>query len=88
MPPLREALVEVHKEYAKANWEAKDMADLYKKATSASDILNAQCTTTQAKNQQLSEELQQTQEKLKKTMDELLQQASTRRPLESDQELQ
>ena len=88
MPPLHEALVEVHKEYAKASRTAKGMADLYKKATSASDILNAQCTTTQAKNQQLSEELQQTQEKLKKTMDELLQQASTRRPLESDQELQ
>ena len=64
------------------------MADLYKKATSASDILNAQCTASQAENQQLSEQLRQTDEQLKKTKEELLQQAATRRPLESDQKLQ
>ena len=43
MPPLDEALVEVHKEYAKASWAAKDKAYMYKKATTATDILNAQC---------------------------------------------
>ena len=64
------------------------MADLYKKARATSDILNAQCIATQAENQRLSEQLRQTEEQLKKTNDELLQQASTRRPLESDQELQ
>ena len=88
MPPLHEALVEVHREYAKASWVAKDMADLYKKARATSDILNAQCIATQAENQRLSEQPRQTEEQLKKTNDELLQQASTRRPLESDQELQ
>ena len=41
MPLLHEALVEVHKEYAKANRAAKDMADMYKKATAATEILNA-----------------------------------------------
>ena len=45
MPPLYEALVEVHKEYAKASRAATDMVDLYKKATAATDMLNAQCTT-------------------------------------------
>ena len=35
MPPLHEPLVEVHKEYAKASRAAKDMADMYKKATTA-----------------------------------------------------
>ena len=39
MPPLREALVEVHKEYAKASRVAKDMANLYKKATTAADMI-------------------------------------------------
>ena len=51
MPPLHEALVEVHREYEKASRAAKDMADLYKKATATSEILNAQCTNKQAKNQ-------------------------------------
>ena len=50
MPPLHEALVEVHREYEKASRAAKDMADLYKKATIASEILNAQCTNKQAEN--------------------------------------
>ena len=46
MPPLHEALVEVHKEYAKASWAAKDMVDMYKKATGAADMLNAQCAAS------------------------------------------
>ena len=50
MPPLHEALVEVHKEYAKASRAAKDMVDMYNKATTAAEILNAQCTASQAKN--------------------------------------
>ena len=32
MSPLHEALVEVHKEYAKASRAAKDMADMYRKS--------------------------------------------------------
>ena len=50
MPPLHEALVEVHREYEKASRAAKDMADLYKKATASWEILNAQCTSKQAEN--------------------------------------
>mgnify|MGYP000503496103 CR=1 FL=1 len=33
MPPLHEALVEVHTEYEKASQATKDMAELYKEAT-------------------------------------------------------
>ena len=33
MPLLHEALVEVHKEYERASKATKDMAELYKKAT-------------------------------------------------------
>ena len=51
MPPLHEALVELHREYKKASRSAKDMAELYKKATIALDMLNAQCTRTQPENQ-------------------------------------
>ena len=88
MPPLHEALVEVHKEYAKASWPTKDMANMYKKATAAVDMLNAQCTASQAENQWFSEQFRQTEEQLKKTREEMLQQVATHRPLESDQELQ
>ena len=41
MPPLHEALVEVHREYEKASRAAKDMAELYKRATTTTDVLNA-----------------------------------------------
>ena len=88
MPPLHEALVDVHKEYAKASWVAKDVADLYRMASTATDVLNAPCTASQAENQCLSEQFQQTEEQLKKTREEFLQEATTRRPSESKQELQ
>ena len=48
MPPLHEALVEVHKEYERASRAAKDMADLYKKATTTSEVLNEKYTRTRA----------------------------------------
>ena len=41
MPPLHEALVEVHREYERANRAATDIAELYKNATAASGVLNA-----------------------------------------------
>ena len=41
MPSLHEALVEVHREYEKASRAARDMAEMYKKATTAADVLNA-----------------------------------------------
>ena len=83
MPPLHEALVEVHKEYAKASRAAKDMADMYKKATAAAEILNAQCTASQPENQRLSEQVRQAEELLKKVTEEILQQPAMRRPEES-----
>ena len=88
MPPLHEALVEVHKEYAKASRETKDMADLYKKATTATEMLNVECTASQAENQRLSEQVWQAKELLKKVTKEILQQPAVRRPEESAQEWQ
>ena len=64
MPPLHEALVEVHREYEKASRAAKDMADLYKKSSVASEVLNAQCTNMKAENQHLTEQLRQAEEQL------------------------
>ena len=55
MPLLHEALVEVHKEYERASRAAKDMAELYKKATTASKVLNDKCTRTHAEKEELSE---------------------------------
>ena len=66
MPPLHEALVEVHKEYAKASWATKDMAEMYKTATAAAELLNKQCTASQAENHRLSEQLRETEEIMKK----------------------
>ena len=88
MPPLHEALVEVNKEYAKVNRAAKDMADMYKKTTIAAEILNAKCTASQAKNERLSEQVQQAEDLLKKVTEEILQQPAMRRPEESTQEWQ
>ena len=88
MPLLHEALVEVHKEYAKASRAATNMADLYKKVIAASDMLNAQCTSLQTKNQHLSKQFRQTEEQLKKTREEILQQIAMRRPVQSEQEWQ
>ena len=73
MTPLYEALGEVHNEYGKANRAAKDMVDMYKEATTATDMLNAQCTASQAKNQRLPEQVWQTEELLKKRREEMLQ---------------
>ena len=49
MLPLDEALVEVHKEYERASRVARDIAYLYKKATTTSELLNEKCQTMQAK---------------------------------------
>ena len=56
MPPLHEALVEVHREYEKASQAAKDMAELYKKVTMTAEVLNAQCTQKDEENQQLKDQ--------------------------------
>ena len=54
MPPLHEALVEVHKEYERASKATKDMAELYKKVTTASDVLNDKCTRMQTEKNESS----------------------------------
>ena len=41
IPPLQEALVEVHHEYEKASRATRDMAKLYKQATTTVEVLNA-----------------------------------------------
>ena len=61
MPPLHEALVEVHREYEKASRTARDMAEMYKKETAAADVLNAQSRRRQEENQQLKNQLRRAQ---------------------------
>ena len=41
IPPLHEALVEVHREYEKVSRFARDMAEMYKKVTAMADVLHA-----------------------------------------------
>ena len=88
MPPLHVALVEVHKEYEKASQATKDMVELYKRATTATDVLNAQCTWRQEENQQLKDQLRKAQVVLEKAREQILQLKSQNRRLESDSELQ
>ena len=87
MPPLHEALVEVHKEYERASRAAKDMADLYKKATATSEVLNEKYTRTQAEKEELLEKCWPTEEKLKKAEEELLTRQQPNRLSDSKQEL-
>ena len=63
------------------------MADRYKNATAASEILNAQCTSMQAENNNCRNNFDN-KEQLQKTREELLQQTSSSWPLGFDQELQ
>ena len=88
IPPLHEALVEVHREYEKASRAARDMAELYKQATTAADVLNAQYKWMQAENQQLKNKLQEEQVALEKAREQIFQPESQRQPLETDSELQ
>ena len=46
------------------------MAERNKNATTTSKILNAQCISMQAKKQQLSEQVRQTEEQLQKTKED------------------
>ena len=59
------------------------MADMYKKAIAATEILNKQCTASQAENKRLSEQLREEEELMKKITEEVL-----RRPDESVQQWQ
>ena len=60
--------------------EPKTWAEMYKKATAAAEILNKQCTASQAENHRLSEQIRGTEEIMKKINEE-----AVRRPDESIQ---
>ena len=55
MPPLHEALVEVHREYEMASKASKDMAERYKNASAAADELHAQYAREQEENKRMKE---------------------------------
>ena len=55
MPPLHEAPVEVHKEYECTSKASRNMDELYKKATTTSEVLKDKCIRTQAEKEDLSE---------------------------------
>ena len=74
MPPLHEALVEVHREYERASKAARDMAERYNNASAAVDDLHAQCAREQDENKRMKEVI--------------LQQETQGRPSISDPELQ
>ena len=59
IPPL-------HREYGKVSRAARDMAELYKQATTTADVLNAQYKRMQAENQYLKNKLQEEQVALEK----------------------
>ena len=88
MPPLHEALVEVHREYEKANRATRDMAEMYKKATTATYVLNAQYKWKQEENQRLKDQLRRDLVVLEKAKEQIMQLESQNRSLDSNLELQ
>ena len=54
LPPLHTTLLEVHREYHRANRAAKDMVEAYKRATVAEYQLQDKWTKSQAENDKLS----------------------------------
>ena len=74
MPPLHEALVEVHREYERASKAASDMAERYKYVSAAVEELKAQYAREQEEN--------------KKMKEVILQMETQGRPSVSDPELQ
>ena len=87
MPPLHEALVEVHKEYECASRAARDMANLYKQATTTSNVLSEKYTRTQAEKEELLEKCRRIEEKLNKAEEELVACKKPTRTSDSVQEL-
>ena len=59
MPPLHEALVEIHKEYEKARKTASDMADRYKSMTASAEVLKQQFCIIQTENKELKDSLKE-----------------------------
>ena len=63
------------------------MAELYKKATEGSKVLNDKCTTTQAEKEELSEKCWETEEKLRKAEEQLVIRQQPTRLSDTEQEL-
>ena len=59
MPPLHEALVEVHREYERASKVASDMAERYKYVSAAAEELKLQYVKEQEENKKMKEMLLQ-----------------------------
>ena len=57
MPPLHEALVEIHREYEKARKAASDMAERYKSVSASAEVLKRQFCNIQTENKELKESL-------------------------------
>ena len=55
MPPLHEALVETHREYARASKAANDMAERYKNVSAAAEELRLQYVKEQEENKKKKE---------------------------------
>ena len=55
MPPLHEALVEVHREYERASKAASDMAERYKYVSAAAEELKLQYVREQEENRKMKE---------------------------------
>ena len=59
MPPLHEALVEIHREYERASKAANDMTERYKDVSAVAEELRLQYANVQEENKKMKEELLQ-----------------------------
>ena len=71
MPPLHEALVEIHREYEKARKAANDMAERYKNISASAEVLKRQFCNVQTENEELKESLRQSETQTRSTASEL-----------------
>ena len=71
MPPLHEALVEIHREYEKARKAANDMAERYKNISASAEVLKRQFCNVQTENEELKESLSQWEAQARITASEL-----------------
>ena len=71
MPPLHEALVEVHREYEKASKAASDMAERYKSVSASAEELKRQYCNVQKENEKMKESLVQWETQARSTVSEL-----------------
>ena len=65
LPPLQTALIKVHQESTKVTQEAKDMAEVCKRTTKASEQMHKEWSATKKTNEELSTRLHEVELKLK-----------------------